>query len=262
MLLDKPSQIRLDCLSLPAEIRALVYKALFRGTVILANQPPSHPEPEDLVDNGIFQVCRKCNTEAKPLFFCTVRIKFLTPGDINSLVPRLGLSLLRNVLLEGNCWSNTSSGAVYPYVGEFRVSDLFPNLEELTVCLPYQTPLWQFDICYIVANELNNDPRYRDIVSRELRQAPNAWTRDLIRTRLHVEQQRRFRLVVRTAVSEWMEKALSSPPWLINSQTTKLAHSIQRPMIVIDSRGWTLRVRSGEKVFEIKQRPIEFGGGG
>jgi hypothetical protein len=119
-------------LTLPAEVRLLIYAHLFAGTVLrpyyqLRLRSASTHQPE-LKTTAIIATCRQCQIEAPPVFFRTCQFKLMSSADKHaflSSVPVLHYPSVQYLILDAH-------NVLFDWTPGF-IARKFPSLKLLQV---------------------------------------------------------------------------------------------------------------------------------
>ena len=88
-------------LTLPAEVRLVIYRHIFAGAVLrpryqVGLRSKSTPDPA-IKTTAILATCRLCQVEALPVFFSTYKFKLMTSSDEHTFLSSVPMSMCASV---------------------------------------------------------------------------------------------------------------------------------------------------------------------
>ncbi len=114
-------------LQLPPEVRNEIYKLLFRGIRVTTLNDPGMRQSK--VSPGILRTCRKCNQDAKPVFYSEVTLRLSILGSIPWLSTHRSTKdwkCIQKLYLDARNWKDAGVG----------IRCTFPQLKEIHVYIP------------------------------------------------------------------------------------------------------------------------------
>ena len=193
-------------LTLPLEVKLLIYHHLFAGAVLRPCYQPrlrskSAHEP-DLKTNAILATCRLCHLEALPVFFKTCTFKLIEINDKHAFlrnVPASQHASIKYLILD-------ACNVLFDWTPRF-IARAFPSLKRIEVP-DFRISIGRKELGNITVATANNPKTFAAIVRRKLthfakiRAEGGRWPRDkrggILR---HVNKERRpYNVVLRTTI--------------------------------------------------------------
>jgi hypothetical protein len=193
-------------LTLPVEVRLLIYHYLFAGTVLrpcyqLRLRSKSAHKP-DLKTTAILATCRPCHLEALPVFFKTCTFKLIETGDKHTFlrnVPASQYASVQYIILDASKtlfdWAPGFIARTFPSlkrieVPDFCILDGYKALRNITVAVANGPEIF----AAIVQQELARFAEIRVGGGRQYRGGRAGTSR-------HVSEERRsYNVVLKTTV--------------------------------------------------------------